>query len=357
MHKMKILLFVLIVLQLSVLNLQAADQPSFVGRYYLQGVREVGSELVLRADGTYAWMLAYGNQDHSSEGRWMRQGNTIVLSAAVPSATGPLIWFDTKQKMIPWSFEAEQALQKQRYLLQREQVLKDCPFMDTADYASAPKMIGEPEPTKQEREQRAAKALLELQVATKSLEKAAAEAVQQKTEAAMQKAVEAMDRFQAAWLSLKEANWDAGRPAPKRPVLQLPKICQMPNEPDVQQNQPAFWLRQGIGVTVRDHNSGSPVYRLPIRFVLTDGTKRAAVSSGAVSVVWLAAQEKAVALEVQMSSDRPEAVVLPLDAVSGSLCQVVVDTSRLVTPFFRELRLEIEANTLVWPATGGRYQR
>ena len=356
MNKMKMLFFVLSMLLLPAFSLQAAEQPSFVGRYYLQGVREVGSELLLRTDGSYAWMLAYGNQDHASEGRWTRQGNTIVLSAAVPSATGPLIWFDTNKKRIPWNFEAEQALQKQRYLQQREQVLKACPFMDTADYASTPKMIGESEPTKQEREQRAAKALLELQAATKTLEKAAAEAVQQKSETAMHGAVEAMERFQSAWLAAKETSWDAGRPAPKRPVLRLPEVCQLPKEPDVPQNKPAAWLRRGIGVTVRDHKSGSPVYRLPIRFVLADGTKRTAVSSGAVSAVWLGAQEKAVALELQAVPGQPETVALPPDVVAGNLYQLQVATARLIQPFFRELRLEIEGDTLVWPETGGRYQ-
>lgn len=357
MNKFKKLLFVLSAVLLPAFSLQAAEQASFVGRYYLQGVREVGSELVLRTDGSYSWMLAYGNQDHLSEGRWSRQGDRIVLTATLPTAIGPLVWFDTKQKMMPWSFEAEQALQEQRYLQQREQVLKACPFMDTADYASAPKMLGEPEPAKREREQRADKALIELQVATKTIEKAAADAVEQKTEAAMHKAVEAMDRFQSAWLTAKEAGWDAGRAALKRPVLQLPKICRMPQDPHVHQDQPASWLRQGIGVALFDSTSGSPVYHLPLSFVLADGSKRTAVVSGGVAVIPLARQERVLSFELKLGQGKVETLSVPPDTLPGSIYLVRIDTARLMQPFFRELLLEIEGNALVWSATGGRYQR
>lgn len=357
MHKAKILFFVLAVLVLSAFRLQAAEQTAFVGRYYLHGVREVGSELLLRTDGSYSWMLAYGNQDHLSEGRWSRQGNRIVLTANLPTATGPLVWLDTKQKMISWSFEAEKALQEQRYLQQREQVLKACPFMDSADYASAPKMIGEPEPTKQEREQRADKALIELQVATKSLEQAAAEAVQQKTETAMHKAVEAMDRFQAAWLKAKEAGWDAGRPALKRPVPSLPKQCTVPQKPDLKPDKPDSWSKKGIGVVLLDNVSGSPLYRLQLTFNLADGTNRAVVSTGGVAVAPLEQQEKVVSFDLKLGQGKVETLSLPPDTLPGSIYQVRIDTTKLVQPFFRELLLEIEGNALVWPATGGRYQR
>ena len=357
MNRIKMLLLALSAVLLPAFSLQAAEQTSFVGRYYLQGVREVGSELMLRADGSYSWMLAYGNQDHLSEGRWSRQGNRIVLTATLPTATGPLVWFDTKQKKIPWSFEAEQALQEQQYLQLREQVLKACPFMDAADYASAPKMIGEPEPTKQEREQRADKALIELQVATKSLEQASAEAVQQKTEAAMHKAVEAMDRFQSAWLTAKEAGWDAGRPIPKRPVLSLPKQCRLPQKPDLKSDRPDSWSKRGIGVVLLDNVSGSPVYRLQTTFNLADGTKRAAVSSGSIAVAPLEQQERVVSFDLKLGQGKVETLSLPPDTVPGSIYSVRIDTSKLIKPFFSELVLEIEGNALVWPATGGRYQR
>jgi hypothetical protein len=41
----------------------ARTDPSLAGHYYLQGVMEVGSELLLKADGRFEYMLAYGALD------------------------------------------------------------------------------------------------------------------------------------------------------------------------------------------------------------------------------------------------------------------------------------------------------
>ena len=62
----------------------AADQPAaaLAGHYYLQGVTEVGSELLLKADGRFEWMLAYGNTDQQASGDWRVAGNDVTLVSA-----------------------------------------------------------------------------------------------------------------------------------------------------------------------------------------------------------------------------------------------------------------------------------
>jgi hypothetical protein len=42
--------------------------PSLAGHYYLRGVMEVGSELLLHADGRFEYMLAYGALDELASG-------------------------------------------------------------------------------------------------------------------------------------------------------------------------------------------------------------------------------------------------------------------------------------------------
>lgn len=59
---------------------QASASNAIAGHYYLSGVREVGSELVLRADGRFQWMLAYGAMDFSAEGRWWHAGDCVGLA-------------------------------------------------------------------------------------------------------------------------------------------------------------------------------------------------------------------------------------------------------------------------------------
>lgn len=57
---------------------QNADQ-AWSGHYYLNGVMEVGSELLLQPDGKFKWMLAYGALDQYAEGTWWKNGNCIGL--------------------------------------------------------------------------------------------------------------------------------------------------------------------------------------------------------------------------------------------------------------------------------------
>jgi hypothetical protein len=55
--------------------------PGLAGHYYLRGVMEVGSELLLRRDGSFEYMLAYGALDEFASGCWTRNGATVTLRA------------------------------------------------------------------------------------------------------------------------------------------------------------------------------------------------------------------------------------------------------------------------------------
>ena len=57
----------------------AADQAALAGHYYLQGVTEVGSELLLKKDGRFEWMLSYGAVDQQASGDWRVAGEEVTL--------------------------------------------------------------------------------------------------------------------------------------------------------------------------------------------------------------------------------------------------------------------------------------
>jgi hypothetical protein len=59
----------------------APADRSLAGHYYLQGVMEVGSELLLKADGRFEYMLAYGALDELASGCWTRAGGVLTLHA------------------------------------------------------------------------------------------------------------------------------------------------------------------------------------------------------------------------------------------------------------------------------------
>lgn len=358
MKTIKMLFWVLSALLLPTFGLQAAEQASVAGRYYLKGVTNVGSELLLRSDGSYDWVLVEGNRDYISEGRWSQQGTAIVLTAVQPSATGPLFQLDPGKQTDPWNFAAEQALQDWLYTQQRQMVLKRCPFMDSNEYASSPKMLGKPEPSQAEREKLADEALRKLHKATGAVEKSAAEAMLRNTPTAMQKAVDAMDQFQAAWLAAKETNWDAGRKGIKRPVMNLPLVCRLPQQPHISRDKPASWSKKAIGIVVRDRVAGFPVNRLTAAFIYADGTTQGTVAADeGVYIAPLSAHGDPVSLTFSFEQTQVERIVLPAALLPGTLQRVTVDTARLAQPLFQELRLEIEGDGLVWQTIGGRYQR
>ena len=77
--------FALALLPVGAASARAADcapaDRSLAGNYYLQGVMEVGSELLLKADGRFQYMLAYGALDELASGCWARHGVAVTLYA------------------------------------------------------------------------------------------------------------------------------------------------------------------------------------------------------------------------------------------------------------------------------------
>ena len=49
----------------------------YAGHYYLNGVMEVGSELLLKPDGSFEFMLAYGANDQYGKGCWVAKGSRL----------------------------------------------------------------------------------------------------------------------------------------------------------------------------------------------------------------------------------------------------------------------------------------
>jgi hypothetical protein len=58
-----------------------ASGEDLAGHYVLQGVMEVGSELLLKPDGNFEYMLAYGAADYWAKGKWRRENNRVVLES------------------------------------------------------------------------------------------------------------------------------------------------------------------------------------------------------------------------------------------------------------------------------------
>jgi len=73
--------FLLILLALIPLLASAKPATDLAGRYVLQGVRETGSTLVLKGDGSFEATYAYGNLDGHIQGHWQRAEGRVTLTA------------------------------------------------------------------------------------------------------------------------------------------------------------------------------------------------------------------------------------------------------------------------------------
>ncbi|MGX8009933.1 hypothetical protein ACVDG8_013670 [Mesorhizobium sp. ORM8.1] len=69
-------------------NACQAGDAHLTGHYYLRGVMEVGSELLLKKDGSFEFALAYGANDQYGKGCWVKKGSTVeVIPAGRRSAS------------------------------------------------------------------------------------------------------------------------------------------------------------------------------------------------------------------------------------------------------------------------------
>lgn len=64
---------------LAMLTVRGQD---LAGHYILQDVMEVGSELLLKSDGSFEYVLSYGAADYWAKGTWYRKDNRVILNTA-----------------------------------------------------------------------------------------------------------------------------------------------------------------------------------------------------------------------------------------------------------------------------------
>ena len=120
---LKYLLSVLAMLPIS--SATARSAADVTGHYYLHGVREVGSELLLRPDGRYEWFLSYGASDTTSEGTWRLDGKQVKLTADIRPKKIAL----KLESMAAWNTSADEALRRQLMAAAQVQALLRCPFL------------------------------------------------------------------------------------------------------------------------------------------------------------------------------------------------------------------------------------
>ncbi|TCM30764.1 hypothetical protein [Novosphingobium sp. ST904] len=231
----------------------AASEASVAGHYYLSGVMETGSELLLREDGTFEWYISYGALDRFAKGRWSREGASVILKPDGPDDAKPLY---APLGAEPWDLQAEQALLRQQAEEAADAVAARCPFLaGWADIAVTPvPTIDEAATVPVSRESLRRKAAETLQTALLTRNRAAMLA-RRALDAPSPEANEAVGKAFAAWFDARAAAQSAAGeaylPDPDLAEPELPAPCIAPETPDAADIPREQWTG-GIAVRVLD---------------------------------------------------------------------------------------------------------
>lgn len=72
-----------------------SQRQGLAGRYYLEGVREVGAELSLSAEGRFDFGIAFGGVERYAQGQWEKRQQVLLLTTDKPQPAGFALFEET----------------------------------------------------------------------------------------------------------------------------------------------------------------------------------------------------------------------------------------------------------------------
>lgn len=322
----------------------APDAASLAGHYYLAGITELGSELLLTRDGHFQWILSYGAIDRRAEGDWTVDGKTLILTSRSPS--GGKVTF-ALGKRTAWNEEATRAY---RDRLETHAIAKsrlNCPLASLSEvYAADPAWVGTGEG------RRLASAIPAQAAATERARRAAQAAVDRlkahpewKDDLGLSEAADAaIADFKTAQATLTGMRDEAGVTSNKEPELDLPPKC-LP--PDTAKEAAAM---RGIAVNVVDGGRGQQAGGIRIEARYDRGAPVSDWVDEGVAFFPLAAGQRIGAFSLHIL-DEPKDMdtVLAISLAEPSIQVIDADLGAFVPPAFSSLRLTINADGSLSP--------
>ncbi|MEG3175600.1 hypothetical protein U1872_05105 [Sphingomonas sp. RB3P16] len=331
-------------------------QGVLVGHYYLVGVMETGSELLLRPDGLFAWSLSYGAVDQDAQGAWHVERDEVVLVPSAPSLRRPLFSYLSTG---PWTAEAEQERRERERGAIVAAIRARCPIFPAPEVMATPAEIGVP--ALPVRRARAATALRAAIAARSTVETLAARVMAEPaTPGTERPGTERVRQAISDWLNTREAALQAanaaGLPNPALADPILPALCTMP--PDAPVGKSPAAPPPGLGVQVLDPESETPARGIAVALKFADGTEQQLVTDrNGLALVSGKAAANAVGATIQAKT-KTSAVTVSFAPVRSGIIRFGMDMRQLAARPFDTLRLHIVGGGLV-PDTfaNGRYER
>jgi hypothetical protein len=332
-----------------------AASPNPVGHYYLQGVRETGSELRLKPGGRYDWYMSYGAMDLFSEGTWRRTGADVVLTVDPRNPRVAIFKLGAQQL---WNERAEQKVQEPLYQARLTEVFARCPFLaDSVDYVSAPRLAGE-QPLDPSAALQAERAGADAIAARVLVERAAAVALSGGVDrdTKMQAATDAMKAWKLAKLRARDAHDEARIRAPDLAEPTLPDACDIPVELDPADVAPDKWIR-GVAIVVSDPAVEMTFSGITVVFAYADGSLSESVDTD--NGGWAIAPDRKVVNRVSLSlrGSDSRTTWLSIMPMTEGIQMVSIDSRKVLDPPFKTMTLRIDDRDLIPENRRGRYVR
>ena len=337
--------------------------PAFAGHYYLSGVMETGSELLLRADGSFEWYMSYGAVDQVAHGAWGSDGGAVILIAEMPSKDKPLFTF---REVEPWSEAAEDELLARAYDEDDARVGERCPFLSEANAvvaAPAVPLSGTEAPRSPEQLRADAASAHQRALAARSVAETLARDDLAHPRAAntpqlQLTAAEALGNWEAARWEAIDAARKAGLPEPDLAPPTLPAACTMTPRRTAGSIPKAQWTG-GLGVRIYDMASEQGARDVRVTLGFADG-KQAELITARRGLALLPGKPASPVVSVGLSTPYAPGrdQTLSIAPTSSGIIDATIDAQQLVTPPFSILRLRIADRALMLDASGsGRYER
>ena len=324
----------------------------FAGHYYLHGVMETGSELLLKKDGSFIWYLAVGALDQTADGQWVRDGDFLLLHVPTQISNAPIASLAERR---PWDLDAERRLMAHLQWQARVRAEERCPYalfnvVDIAATPAVPFLAGTETPKPNISPSQIEAATGAAADARKKAEIAMALAASQAPNdlALDDAAIDAMMKWNEENWNLSQLVEEAGLGANKMAGPALPMVCQWPQKPDEAAEIESQW-QKGIAIKLTDPDENARYRYVKITLRYADGSEDNAITDEDASAVFPYRAGR-LADEVRISADwLPEGddVVLPMPSMEAGVQNVLIPSSGLYRPPFTYMRLRIDGPDLL----------
>ncbi len=332
------------------------SDASLVGHYYLSGVMETGSELLLKADGRFEWYISYGAVDQVAKGRWGRMGEAVSLVADRPSADAPLFRAD---EVFPWDEAAERGRREYERGQQVELIEARCPWnVSPASTVWAFPQEDRP-PAGPDELARASKAKVAAEAKRDQASRIVALAVAPNASDDDRVAANAaMADWYAAQADMEAAHHAADLPEPAIGAPVMPPACQPPADETYAEIPQADW-RRGVGVVVGDPGRELRLSRVEVTFVFGDGHREMTQTRrGGFAFAPIRNGQAVNQLVLAMRKPVIRSETLSIKPMAQGIQAIIVDTPQIVEPPFEVMRLEVKGKDLIpLDMPRGRYSR